>query len=34
MTTVEMIAWGALALLILILPIAWLLWDGRRTPAH
>ena len=28
MSTVEMIAWGALGLLSLILPIAWLLWGG------
>jgi hypothetical protein len=28
MSTVEMIAWGALGLLSLILPFAWLLWGG------
>jgi hypothetical protein len=28
MNTVEMIAWVALGLLSLILPIAWLLWGG------
>jgi hypothetical protein len=28
MSSVEMIAWGSLGLLSLILPIAWLLWGG------
>jgi hypothetical protein len=30
MSTVEMIAWSALALLSLILPIAWLLCGGTH----
>jgi hypothetical protein len=31
MTTVEIIAWGALPLLSLSLPIAWMLWGGTLS---